>query len=188
VTPHTAGDKGQPPLVWTSRPGLVSSAPGWSNQGVPSCYRFSGPFVVRLTGLGLVLVALVLLLVVALVSVLSLPTAVLGVVVAIVSAAVAVGLAVLATRRPVVVRFDEGGYRIRLVRGAGVRQAPWTQVEHASATTVAGERCVVLHLRDGRTSTVPVGVLAGRPDDFVRDLQQHLNRGHGYRPLTAPPS
>jgi hypothetical protein len=142
--------------------------------------------MVRLTGLGLVVVAVALLLLVALVAALSLPVSVLAVAVAVVGAGVAVGLGALATRRPVVVRFDEVGYRIRLVRGAGVREAAWTQVEDAAATTVAGERCVVLHLRDGRTSTVPVGVLAGRPDDFVRDLQQHLNRGHGYRPLTEP--
>ena len=52
-----------------------------------------------------------------------------------------------------------------------------------AAVTVAGERCVVLRLRDGRTSTVPVGLLAGRTEDFVEDLRGHLNRGHGYRPV-----
>jgi hypothetical protein len=30
---------------------------------------------------------------------------------------------------------------------------------------------------------MPVDVLAGSADAFVRDLQQHLNRGHGYRRL-----
>jgi hypothetical protein len=84
----------------------------------------------------------------------------------------------------VVVRLDEAGYRIRFVRGAGVRQGTWKDVEDVTTATVAGERCVVLRLRDGRTSTVPVGLLAGRTEDFVEDLRAHLNRGHGYR--TAP--
>ncbi len=147
-----------------------------------SRYRFSGPFAVRLLGLGLVVVAVALLALVTLVAVLSLPVALLGGGVA-VATVVALAVALVVGRRPVVVSFDDVGYRIRHVRGAGVRQAAWTQVEDAAAATIAGERCVVLRLRDGRTSTVPVGVLAGHPDDFVRDLQQHLNQGHGYRPL-----
>jgi hypothetical protein len=149
---------------------------------VSSSYRFSGPFLVRLMGLALVGVGLTLLVLAALVAALSLPAAVLSVGVA-AATAVVLALAVLASRRIVVVSLDEVGYRIRHVRGAGVRQATWAQVEDATASTVAGERCVVLRLRDGRTSTVPVRLLAGRPEDFVRDLQQHLNRGHGYRPL-----
>ena len=52
-----------------------------------------------------------------------------------------------------------------------------------TAPTVEGTRCVVLRLRDGRTTTIPVDVLVGSADAFVRDLQEHLNRGHGYRPL-----
>jgi hypothetical protein len=147
---------------------------------VSSRYRFSGPFVLRVLGLSLVAVAFALLVLVAAVSVLSLPAQVLGAGVAVATVAV-LAVVLVAGRRPVVVSFDDTGYRIRHVRGAGVRQAAWSQVEDAAAATVAGERCVVLRLRDGRTSTVPVGVLAGRPDDFVRDLQQHLNRGHGYR-------
>lgn len=145
-----------------------------------SRYRFSGSFVVRLLGLGLVAVGVLVVVLVTLVALLSPPTAVLGtVVVAAVAAVVALGL--LAVRRPVVVRFDHGGYQVRWVRGAGVRQAEWKQVEDVTTTVLGGERCVVLRLRDGRTTTVPVGILAGRPDDFVRDLQQHLDSGHGYR-------
>ena len=82
-----------------------------------------------------------------------------------------------------VVRLDEGGYRVRSVRGAGVREARWKDVEDVTAPTVRGQRCVVLRLRDGRTTTIPVDVLAGSPDAFVRDLQEHLDAGHGYRRL-----
>jgi hypothetical protein len=87
----------------------------------------------------------------------------------------------LLTRGATVVRLDETGYRVRLVRGAGVKQARWTDVEDVVATTVAGDRCVVLRLRDGSTTTLPVRMLATTSDDFLKDLQGHLNRGHGYR-------
>jgi len=148
-------------------------------MGVSSSYRFSGPFVVRLMGLGLAVVGLLVLLLAGLVVLFSLPAAVLGTGLLVVLAAV-VALGVVAVRGAVVVRLDETGYRIRYVRGAGVPQGEWKQVEDVAVTTVAGVRCVVLRLRDGRTSTVPAGVLAGRPDDFVDDLRAHLNRGHGY--------
>jgi hypothetical protein len=144
-------------------------------------YRFSGPFVVRLVGAGLVVVGLVLVVLVVLMAVASLPVGWLGVP-ALLAAVVAAAALVL--RLLVVVRLDGEGYRVRYVRGAGVRQAVWADVEDAAAVLVAGERCVRLHLRDGRTTTVPVGLLEGRPDDFVRVLQRRLDRGHGYRPLT----
>ena len=147
-----------------------------------SSYRFSSSFVVRLAGAALVLLGVLVVLVVLLAALLPLPGAVpLAALVAVLVAVLALVLAV--TRRPVVVAFDETGYRIRYVRGAGVRQAEWRQVEDVTTSTVAGERCVVLRLRDGRTSTVPVGALAGRTEDFVQDLRNHLDQGHGYRTL-----
>ena len=42
---------------------------------------------------------------------------------------------------------------------------------------------VEIRLRDGRTTTIPVQVLAADREEFVRDLQQHLQRGHGMRRL-----
>jgi hypothetical protein len=152
---------------------------------VSSTYRFSRAFVVRLAGVALVTLGLLVLLLVVAGAALSLPGVVVPVVLVAVLAAVGL-LAVVVTRRAVVVRFDEVGYRISHVRGAGVRQADWKQVEDVAATTVAGERCVVLQLRDGSTSTVPVDVLGVRTEDFVEDLRSHLNRGHGYRPV--PPA
>lgn len=155
-----------------------------SNRLVCSDYRFSGPLVLRLLGVGLAVVGVLVLALAALTAAVGLPSALLdaGVVLA---AAGVVALGLVATRGPVVVRLDETGYRIRFVRGAGVRQGIWKDVEDVAAVVVAGERCVVLHLRDGRTSTVPVGLLAGRSEDFVDDLRDHLNRGHGYRTTPA---
>jgi hypothetical protein len=151
---------------------------------VSSTYRFAGPFIVRLAGLGLALVGLLALLLVLVATVASLPGAVLtaGLLVAVVAlAGVLVG--VLFLRRREVVRFDDEGYRVRGIRGAGVREARWKDVEDATAPTVLQDRCVLLRLRDGRTTTIPVDVLRGSADAFVRDLQEHLDTGRGYRPL-----
>jgi hypothetical protein len=150
------------------------------NRPVPSDYRFSGPLVLRLLGTGLAVVGALVVVLVVLGALLHLPSVALdaGVVLA---AGGVVALGLVATRGVVVVRLDEAGYRIRFVRGAGVRQGSWTEVEDVTTATVAGERCVVLRLRDGRTSTVPVSLLAGRTEDFVDDLRDHLDRGHGYR-------
>ena len=150
-----------------------------------SRYRFAAPFLVRLTGVGLVGVGVLVLLLLAVVLVLSLPSAVLtvGLLVAVVgSLGLLAGLWLL--RRRDVVLLDETGYRVRWVRGAGVRAARWKDVEDVTTATVTGQRCVVLRLRDGRTTTVPVDLVSGSVDAFVQDLRAHLNRGHGYRPLT----
>ena len=140
-----------------------------------SSYRFSGPFVVRLMGLCLVLGGLVVVLLAVLVALTPLPGLVL--LLGAVAVLAATLLVVLLVRSGSVVRFDGTGYQVRFVRGAGVHQATWTQVEDVATTTRAGEKCVVLQLRDGRSTTVPVGVLAGRPDAFVDDLRTYLDRG-----------
>lgn len=130
---------------------------------------------VLLVALGVVVVALTLL-----VALLELPAWLLGV--GVLGTAVLVLVAgVVLSRRTTVVRLDETGYRVRYVRGAGTTEARWTDVEDVVTATSAGERVVVIRLRDGRTTTVPVRMLAGSPDDFVRDLQAHLDEGHGYR-------
>jgi hypothetical protein len=156
------------------------------NRRVPSessRYRFSNAFIVRL--LRPVIfgsVALLVLLGIA-VAALSAPAWLLLVGVVLLLAAT---FGVAAIRRVDVVRLDEAGYQVRLVRGAGVRRAVWRDVEDVVATTWDGTRCVVLRLRDGRSTTVPVDVLAGSTDDFVLDLQRRLNHGHGYRRLPRP--
>lgn len=145
-------------------------------------YRLARPVVVRLMGTALVLGGLLVLLVAVGAAVWQWPGAVLSTAVVLAAAGVvAVGL-VLA-RRSTVVRFDDTGYVVRWVRGAGVRAGRWKEVEDAVATTVHGTRCVVLRRRDGSTTTIPVQLLDRDDDAFVRDLQAHLDRGHGYRRL-----
>ncbi|MBS4753011.1 hypothetical protein KG112_09360 [Nocardioides sp. zg-ZUI104] len=73
-----------------------------------------------------------------------------------------------------VVQLTAAGYRVRLVRAAGVKEARWSEVEDAVAATPRGIECVVLRLRDGRVTNVPVAVLAADKDDFARDVREHL--------------
>jgi hypothetical protein len=147
---------------------------------VPSDYRLSRPLAARTMGVLLAAVGVVVLLLTVAVALLDLPAWTLGT--GLLAAAMLVGAAaVLVSRRTVVVRLDETGYRVRLVRGAGATEARWTDVEDVVTATVTGERCVVLRLRDGRRTTIPVRMLAGSPDAFVDDLRRHLDRGRGYR-------
>jgi hypothetical protein len=147
---------------------------------VPTDYRLSGALTARLLGAAVAGLGALLIVLAVLVGVLSLPRPVLTVGVVLIAAAVVLA-GLVAVRRGYVVRLDRDGYRVRHVRGAGTTAARWTDVEDVVATVVAGERCVVLRLRDGRSTTIPVRMLSARTEDFVADLQAHLNRGHGYR-------
>jgi hypothetical protein len=80
-----------------------------------------------------------------------------------------------------VVRMTPEGYRVQWVRGVGTASGRWQDVEDAVTTTVANAPVVVLRLRDGRTTTIPVEVLATDREAFVRDVQQHLQRSRGLR-------
>lgn len=150
------------------------------NRRVASDYRLSRPLAARMLGVLLVVLGVVVVALTLLVALLDLPAWLLGV--GVLGTAVLVLVAgVVLSRRTTVVRLDRTGYRVRYVRGAGTTEARWTDVEDVVTATSAGERVVVIRLRDGRTTTVPVRMLAGSPDDFVRDLQAHLDEGHGYR-------
>jgi hypothetical protein len=92
-------------------------------------------------------------------------------------------VAVWLSRFGTIVRFDTDGYQVRALRGAGVRSARWVDVEDSVAAARRGQDCIVLRLRDGRSTTVPVGVLATTPEEFVDDLRSRLNHGRGYRKL-----
>ncbi len=132
-------------------------------------------------GLFLAAVGTLVFLTAVLVGVLDLPIVVLTLVVGLALVGVLAAGALL--RRAVVVRLDEVGYQVHLVRGAGVKRGRWKDVEDVVTGAVGEHPVVVLRLKDGRTTTVPVGLLAGSRDDFVRDVQDHCSRGHGYRKL-----
>jgi hypothetical protein len=112
----------------------------------------------------------------------SVPGLVLTVVVA-VAALVVIAAGAWLGRMRTLVRFDADGYQVRVLRGAGVKQARWRDVEDVVTSTSGGQNCVVLRLRDGRTTTIPLGVIEGSAQAFVDDLRSRLDRGHGYRRL-----
>ncbi len=85
--------------------------------------------------------------------------------------------------RAYVVRFSDEGYRVRFVRGAGVREASWRQVQEVVTASPNGIPCVVLRLGDDGATTVPVEALAVDREQFVRELRERLRRGSGSRPL-----
>lgn len=147
-----------------------------------SDYRLSPALGARLVGLLLVLVAILVFAATGAVALLNLHTVVL-LVVGLVLVVAVFGAAHLLLRRTTVVHLDDDGYRVRLIRGAGVKEAGWKEVEEAVTASPRDIPCVVLRLKDGRTTTIPVQALAADREAFVRDLQEHLQRGQGLRPL-----
>lgn len=147
-----------------------------------SDYRLAPALGARFLGALLVLLALVLALLTLLVVVLDWPVGVL------VGAAAAglIGVAVagwLVLRALPVVRFSADGYRVRMIRAAGTKAAGWREVTEAVTASVGSTPVVVIKLRDGRTTTIPVQALAADREEFVRDLQRYLQGGSGLRPL-----
>ena len=142
---------------------------------VTSDYRLSPLLAARLLGVALVVFGLLVFLATAVVVLFSAPVLILTVTV--VGCVVGVFTAGwFLTRRTYVVRLDAEGYHVRFVRGVGVDRARWADVEDAVTTTVAGAPCVVLRLRDGRSTTIPVDVLAGDRDEFVQQVLAYLDR------------
>ncbi|MFL6106974.1 MAG: hypothetical protein ACJ72D_14430 [Marmoricola sp.] len=148
----------------------------------PREYGLAPQLRARLMGAFLALVGVTLLVMTVVVVALRLPGDVLSAVVI----AVVVGIFALAFflgRRWYVVRVDDTGYQVRFVRGAGETQARWTDVEDLTTAVVAGSECVLLRLRDGRSTTIPVALIEGDQEEFVDELQRRLDAGHGYRRL-----
>ncbi len=146
-----------------------------------SGYRLAPALAARLVGLLLVVLAGLVLVSTLAVALLGGPT-VLLLVVGLVALVAVVALAV-PLRGVRVVELDDEGYRVRMIRGAGVRTAAWRDVEDAVAASPHGVDCVVLRLRDGRTTSIPVAAVDASREDFVQDLRAHLRRGEGLRPL-----
>jgi hypothetical protein len=140
----------------------------------------------RLLGTGIIAIALAVLVGVLVTWLAGLSTAfVSGLVVLALVGVLAVGA--LVGVRHWVLRLDEHGYRVRVLRSASgsaqARSARWTDVLDLQATTVGGQASVVLRLRDGRTTVLPVNAIEGTPEALTDELTAHLDRGHGYRRL-----
>jgi hypothetical protein len=81
-------------------------------------------------------------------------------------------------RRGAAVRLSDEGYDVRLLQGAGVARASWSQVEEAVAASPRGEPCLVLRLVDGRMTRLPMAALAGDRDAFADDVRRRLRDAH----------
>lgn len=138
-------------------------------------YRLAPALAARLLGAALAAVGVLVCVVTALIALLNLPVWTLTVLVAVAIALVVV-LGVVLTRRVVVLELREAGYRVRFVRGVGVAAARWQEVERLDTAQIAGDRCLVLRLRDGRTTTVPVAAVQGDPEELVRSVRARLRQ------------
>lgn len=153
----------------------VGARTGDNGQVSPVHYRLAPALTVRFVGAYLLLLAVVMVLTTVVVAVLSGPVDVLVVV-------LLVGLAVLGagawwlTSRAYVVRLDDEGYDVRLVRGAGVRAAAWSDVREVVAGFPRDIPCLVLHLADGRTTTIPVQAVRSDRDELAGDVRDRLRR------------
>ncbi len=170
------------PLRGCNRPVPDPVSPPPASPAGPVDFALSPALRLRLLGSGLVAIGLVVALGVLVTWVTDLPTAfVSGLVVLGAVGAVALGL--LVGVRHWVLRLDETGYRVRVLRTAEARSARWTDVLDLQTATVSGTRCLVLRLRDGRTTALPVDAIEGDPAALTEALPAHLDRGHGYRRL-----
>ena len=155
---------------------------GSVNASEPRNYGLAPQLRARLMGTFLAAVGATLLVMTVVVVAFKLPGDVLSGVVILVVIGI-FSLAFFLGRRWYVVRVDELGYQVRFVRGAGTVQARWTDVEDLTTAVVGGAECVLLRLRDGRATTIPVALIEGDKEEFVEELQRRLDAGHGYKRL-----
>lgn len=159
-----------------------SRARGCNSPVTPVELALAPALRLRLLGAGLVAEGLLVAAVVVLAWLADLP----GAVVSAVLVVAAVGVLVLGLLLGVkhwVLRLDEHGYRVRGLRTPQARSARWTDVLDLQAGELETQRCVVLRLRDGRTTVLPVDAIEGGPVRLTEALTAHLDRGHGYRRL-----
>lgn len=147
----------------------------------PVEYRLAAGLVRRLFWLAIVLLVLLMGAATGLVLMLSAPPEVLVVLLVVAIVALYRVQSYLRTTA-YVVRLDEQGYLVRLVRGAGVKRGAWADVRDAVAARPHDIPCLVLRLRDGTTTTVPVEALALDRDRFAADVKSRLEHAHRRRP------
>lgn len=140
----------------------------------PREYALSAALRMRVLGSGLVAIGLVVGVVVLVAWLAQLPRGVVsGLVVLAVLGVLALGLVV--GLRHWVVRLDATGYRVRFLRSAQTTSARWSDVEDVQAATIDDNRCVLIRLRDGRTTTIAAEILDTDPDAFARSIRAFLD-------------
>lgn len=150
------------------------------NVGVPepvTTYRLAPALGVRLVGRSLVTLAVVVLLA-TLVGVLTGVGWGLAGVVTGVGAALVAGWAWYLLRRAWAVRLTTHEYAVRLLAGVGTSTATWSQVDEVVAVTLGGSPCLVLRLRDGGMTRLPMTAIAGDADAFAHDVRRRVRDAH----------
>ncbi|WP_235734371.1 hypothetical protein [Nocardioides alcanivorans] len=138
-----------------------------------SDYRLAPAVAARLLGITVLCFGALIFVVTAIVVLVAAPVWLLSVAV-IVSV---IGIFVVGTKltsRGWVLRLTDDGYQVRFVRGAGVKQARWSDVEELATDTVAGAPCLIFRLRGGDATVLPVEVIAGDREELVREVGRHL--------------
>ncbi|HET9421218.1 MAG TPA: hypothetical protein VFO49_08780 [Nocardioides sp.] len=141
-----------------------------------SDYRLAPLLIARFVGLYLVLLAVVVFAATIVVAASDLPGDALVVLLVLGLAGLFV-LAWVLRSKITVVHLDATGYTVAMIRGAGVKEARWADVEDAVTASPRGFPSVVIRLRDGGSTTIPVQALAGDPDDLARDVRDRLRAG-----------
>ena len=147
------------------------SAPGPATGA--RVYRLAPSVAVRLVGSVLVAFALLLFVATAVVAAAGLPPDLL-VVLLLVGAVGVLGLGWWLRHRAWVLRLDDAGYRVRLVRGARVPAASWREVSEVGTASPRGVPCLIVSLADGRETVLPVQAVAGDREQLVREVQARL--------------
>jgi hypothetical protein len=142
-----------------------------------SSYRLAPALGVRLVGRSLVTLALIVVVATVVGLVVGAGWALAGIV-ALVGVVLVGAWAWWLVRRAVAVRLSPGGYAVRLLRGVGVTEARWSEVDEVAAASADGAPYLVLRLRAGGATTLPMGALAGDPDAFARDVRRRVRDAH----------
>ena len=71
-------------------------------------------------------------------------------------------------------RLSDQGYAVRLLGGIGAAAAAWSLVDEVVAASPGGTPCLVLGLRDGRATRLPMAALAADADAFAHDVRRRV--------------
>jgi len=149
-----------------------------------SRYRWPRPLIVRPFGVTLVWLGLGWV-----VGVLLAPALGLGsmfvTVAGVVTVLIVLGGIYFVLRPPLVLALTPSAYRVHHVRGSGVPGAEWSDVDTAQVgDTVAGQ-ALLIELKDGRRSIVPLLLLGAQANTAAKDVHDRLDSAYGYRPYSG---
>jgi hypothetical protein len=144
---------------------------------ISSTYRLAPALGARLVGRSLVTLAVLVVVATVVGTLAGLGWAPAGVV-CVVGLVLVAGWGWYLTRRAWAVRLTGEGYAVRLLGGIGAAEAPWSQVAEVLAASPGGQPCLVLRLRDGRATRLPMAAIAADPDQVARDVRSRVRDAH----------